>query len=342
MKVSKEEFFHASKEAGVKEAQIRVLWEKMKVNTPERKFNFFNVLHYLGAFLIIFSVTRFCWWNPSAINHKTLLVGACVYILFFAGFGFYFWHFKRLSLVGGLFMVIAVAAVPLVLYLVQNILGWWQREMWWITYRDFYHKIQSGWILINLSTIVASLTALYFVRFPFLTAIFYAKTAFLITDLVDYFSEGDLDLVAQALVVLGSIFVAIGFFLDRKGKRDFAFWAYFFGLLSFLPGVIFLSDSELGRVGYGLLSFVLIMFSVVIQRRVFLVFGSLGILTCLSDLIFHCVDSFVFSLLLALIGLSVLLSAIFLQRFRQQMHQFLLSLVPDSVKKWLALPHLQQ
>lgn len=65
--------------------------------------------------------------------------------------------------------------------------------------------------------------------------------------------------------------------VDRRTREDFAFWGYLFGLLAFWGGLSLLeSDSEWNRFLYGLVNLAFILIAVLFQRKVFIVFGTIG------------------------------------------------------------------
>jgi hypothetical protein len=86
----------------------------------------------------------------------------------------------------------------------------------------------------------------------------------------------------------------------------FAFWG---GLTSMN------SDSELRRALYALLNVGLIGLAVWLQRTTFLVFGALGVHLYLGHLAYQVFkDSFFFPFALALLGLSLILVTVWMQR----------------------------
>ncbi len=180
---------------------------------------------------------------------------------------------------------------------------------------------------MELATIGAAAIALRFVRFGFLTAPLAFSFWFLSMDVAalilgDEFLNGNGR--AWVSVVVGLVTMVVGFWLDRTLNRrgdepseDFAFWCYLFGLLAFWGGLTSMdSDSELNRLLYALLNVGLIGIALRLKRAVFLVFGAIGVHLYFGHLAYEVfADSFFFPFVIALLGLSLILVTVFVQRY---------------------------
>jgi hypothetical protein len=124
-------------------------------------------------------------------------------------------------------------------------------------------------------------------------------------------------------VLVGVFTMLIGFGLDRTlHKRgapmeDFAFWCYLFGLMAFWGGLTVMdSGSELRRLVYLVINLALVGAAIKLRRSVFLVFGAMGVYVYLGHLAWEVFqDSVLFPFVLALLGLSLILGAVWGQRF---------------------------
>lgn len=96
--------------------------------------------------------------------------------------------------------------------------------------------------------------------------------------------------------------------MDLRARGDLGFWLHLFGLLAFWGGVTALgSESETARFIYCLINIGLIGLGLFLQRRVYAVFGGLGIalyLHHLAERVFA--DTLLYPLALSLIGLAVI------------------------------------
>jgi hypothetical protein len=108
-------------------------------------------------------------------------------------------------------------------------------------------------------------------------------------------------------------------FLHKPGEprsEDFAFWCYLFGMLAFWGGLTSMnSGSEIKQGLYALLNVGLIWLAVKLRRSTFLVFGAIGVHLYLGHLAYEVFkDSFFFPFALALLGLSLILLTVWMQR----------------------------
>ena len=128
----------------------------------------------------------------------------------------------------------------------------------------------------------------------------------------------------------GLAVLLVSYLVDRRTREDYAFWGYLFGMLAFWGGLSLMeSGSEFRRFLYCLINVGLILLSVVLERRVFIVFGALGVfgyLGHLADSIFK--DSLMFPFALTLLGIAIIYLGIKYQRNRTLIESAILGLVP--------------
>jgi hypothetical protein len=78
----------------------------------------------------------------------------------------------------------------------------------------------------------------------------------------------------------------VAFWIDvraRKDSKDYAFWLYLFGVLTFWGGLSLLnSGSTLGKFLYLCINIAMIFIGAVLGRRVFAVFGGIGVAMYMS------------------------------------------------------------
>jgi len=137
---------------------------------------------------------------------------------------------------------------------------------------------------------------------------------------------------ANISAVFGAVMLLGAYIADVRGKaEDYAFWGYLFGLMTFWGGLSAMeSHFEFGRLIYCLINVFLIFCSLALRRRVFIVFGALGLFGYLSHLAYRVFqDSLLFPVILSLIGLLIIYIGIQYQRRRQQIeHRFRTTVVP--------------
>ena len=90
------------------------------------------------------------------------------------------------------------------------------------------------------------------------------------------------------------------------------------------------SDSELNKLLYCAINVFLILISVIIQRRVFIVFGSIGVFGYLGHLAFRIFnDSLLFPVALSLLGMAIIYLGIIYHRNKLIIEETLRNIIPD-------------
>lgn len=129
----------------------------------------------------------------------------------------------------------------------------------------------------------------------------------------------------------------VAFWIDVRSRqsKDFAFWLYVFGVLTFWGGLTSMdSNNELSKFLYCCINLLLIAVGAALSRRVFAIFGGVGVAVYLGHLS-HTVfkDSMLFPIALTAIGLSVIAAGIFWQRHEASIGSWLRSFLPGPVRE---------
>lgn len=193
---------------------------------------------------------------------------------------------------------------------------------------------------MEAATILGGCIALKYVRFPFLTAPIFFALWFMsmdITPLIFGHSGNSWDNQLLVSIWFGVMLLIVAYMLDLTTKEDFAFWGYFFGVITFWIGVSKLdSASELENFFYLLINIGLVLLSVFLKRTVFLVFGAIGILVYVTSLFYrYFSDSAWFPIILSLVGLLVIYIGVMYHKNRQKIDSFILNIIPDRLQSWL-------
>jgi hypothetical protein len=283
------------------------------------------VAYYFGAMLMISACAWFLGDKWEMLGNKGVLITTVIYLGIAATVGFLL-RSRGYLVGGGLLVTVAVSLMPLIVYSIEDMLGFWPKgdpgE-----YKNYYPMIHGSWIVMEVATIAAAAIALRWVRFGFLTAPMAFSLWFLSMDLAalilgeNFYERNGRQWIS---IAVGLLTILIGYILDRvlhsrdaALSEDFAFWCYLFGLMAFWGGMTSMdSESELGRLIYLLINVALIAVAVKIRRSTFLVFGALGVHVYLGHLAYSVFkDSVLFPFVLALLGLSLILVTVFAQRF---------------------------
>jgi hypothetical protein len=243
---------------------------------------------------------------------------------------------KNLQIPAGILATLAVAMVPLAIFFVQMALGYWEDSK---AYRDYHVFIDWRWIIMEFGTLAAGTILLWRYRFPFMLMPIAVTLWYMSMDLVP-FLFGDLrDWEIRYFVSLwfGLLMVLVAFWVDMRSRvsRDYAFWLYLFGVLAFWGGLSLLkSDSELNKFLYCLVNLAMILIGALLGRRVFAVFGGIGIagyLGYLSWRVFK--DSLIFPFALSAIGLAIIWLGVLWQRHDRQWSDRVRALLPAALRE---------
>jgi len=196
---------------------------------------------------------------------------------------------------------------------------------------------------MELGTIIAGLIALKFVRFPFLTAPIAFSLYFMSMDLTPLiFGKNDFTWEQRLLVSLwfGIACIVVAYLVDLRTRRrdgDFAFWLYLFGLLAFWFGMALMRDSsEWQKFIYCLINLGLILLSVLLKRKVFMVFGAIGVFGYLSHLAYTIFkDALLFPFALTVLGISIIYLGVLYQRHNRAIERFFDRSLPQVLRQML-------
>jgi hypothetical protein len=135
----------------------------------------------------------------------------------------------------------------------------------------------------------------------------------------------------------GLAMTLLAFWVDLRSRfsRDYAFWLYLFGVLTFWGGLSLMdSGSQWGKVAYCAINVAMILVGTVLGRRVFAVFGGLGVAFYLGDLSWHVFrDSLLFPFALSLVGLAIIALGVRWQRHEAQWAASLRRFVPGPLRE---------
>jgi hypothetical protein len=334
MHLSREDLSWAAEQGILSVEQAERLFSALEARHPARqRFDAANVAYYFGALLIIGAMSFFMTLGWEKLGGAGLFVIALAYAVAFTLAGRRLWHVDGLHVPGGLLVTVAVCMTPLAVYGLQEALGLWPDGNHPGSYRSYHVWVKSCWIVMELATVAACLVALRFFPFPFLTAPMAFSLWYLSMDLTPLlFGQQDFTWEQRKLVslVFGLLMLLGSWLVDRRTKDDFAFWGYLFGLMAFWGALSTMnSGSELNKFLYCLLNVGLIALSVVLQRRVFAVFGALGVFGYVGYLAWDVFeDSMLFPFALTGLGLVVIFSGVQYQRRQQALHAWIVALLP--------------
>jgi hypothetical protein len=323
MKLTKEDLRWAVSKGLLEQNQLDSLWNGLEDHTKESApSQLIQIFYYIGAMIILGAMTFFMTSGWDSFTGLEITLIALTYFLFFFALGYYFWHYSNLYYPGGLLFTLAVCTVPLILYGIEKFLGPWAYSG---SYEDFF-QTNGSWLAIELGTFAAGLIVLRFINFPFLivpTAI--SGWAFVV-NFANYLAPNSDHAYFLTSLAFGLFLIIMGYCYDKKAEKDYSFWLYLIGLVSFYVGLF-----EVFQYGQAIrfllcvVSFAMILLSVILNRTVFLVFGAFGIFAYLANLAWGIfANSILFPFALSFFGVAIIFFAIFYNRYRSRIEQTIL------------------
>jgi hypothetical protein len=228
---------------------------------------------------------------------------------------------------------------PLAVYGIQDAMGMWGTFGRPGTMHDFYVWIKGSWVYMEIAAIIAAVIALWRYPFPFIVLIIAVALWFLSMDLTPWiFGRAEFTWDERRIVSLwfGLAVLVVAYLIDRRPRGgDFAFWLHLFGLMAFWGGLSLSNGgSELGKLLYALLNVGLLLMSVVLGRRVYAVFGTLGIAGYLGHLSYQVFrDSMMFPFALSMIGIGIIAAGLLYHRHQAAITTWVENNIPDALRK---------
>jgi hypothetical protein len=338
MNISQLELRAAAASTGITSEQIDLLWRALNSQSSRSekpKFDVANVAYYFGALIVIGAMGWFmnkAWDNMGGPG--LFAVASCYAVCFVLG-GRTLWA-QSLRIPGGLLFAIAVCMVPLATFGIERWTGFWPAGDPG-SYTRFHPYMDGSWLIMEGATIAAGLLALRFWRFPFLTAPVAYALWYMSMDLPELLLGRQFawEEKQQISMIFGAVMLLVSYLVDLRGKTDdFAFWGYLFGLMTFWGGLTSMnSNSELSKFVYCLINVGLIFCSLILRRRAFIIFGSLGFFSYLVHLAYDVFEnSILFPFALSLIGISIIYSGLQYQRRRDRIEKCLRAAVLPYIK----------
>lgn len=343
MEISKDDIMQSAKQLGIPPESVDALWSALQAQNrdkqtpavpPSSMSTFSQIMYYFGALVVFGAMFWFFMLGLEMFGGIGIFLISCAYGIFFWLIGHSLWERPGLKVPAGLFYTLAVCMVPLAIYGLEVLTGLWEPQL---------HEVSKGlisedsnMILMELGTIIAAAVALWFVPFPFLTAPLSIATWLFALSLMSVLQVDGILTFDQARwisLIVGAAMILIAYYYDCRTKEDYSFWGYLFGLAAFWLGLTwFAGESEAKWLIFFLINIGLGILSVFLQRRVFLIFGALGIFGYFFHLAFEIFEASIwFPFVLSFIGLGIIYLGVVLQRNEAVLYSKLVSLIPE---KW--------
>jgi hypothetical protein len=339
LRVSRADLTKAAEGVGIDAERAEALWSALERGGAGRpRFDAVHVLYYVGALAVILGMATLTASQWDTLTGLGIVVISGIYASVFLALGHMLWHRREgLRTPGGLLVTMAVSMTPLIVYGIEKQFGIWPFEEPG-TYQDFHRWVRSGWFAMELATVVAGCAALYFYRFPFITAPIAFVLWYLSMDMTAIiFGNEDFawDERRMVSVIFGLAVIAVAYVVDLRFRREFAFWLYLCGLLAFWGSLSLMdSDPEIGKFFYFVINVGLMALAVFLRRRTFLVFGGLGVIGYVGYLSYELFeDEILFTIALSLIGLAILGLGVLVSRTRRAIATWVDETLPPAMQR---------
>jgi hypothetical protein len=338
MKIARKDLDWAVDQGLLSSEQLKTLWNRLEERNAIRgQFDVAHVAYYFGALIVMSAIGWFMTLGWERYGGNGIFLISTLYAVLFIFAGRTLWFSEKLIVPGGLLFTLAVWMTPLAIYGLERVFGIWPQGDPG-TFRDYHIWVKGSWLLMEVGTILAGLIALRFIRFPFLIFPIAFSLWYMSMDLTPLlFGRKEFNWNERLTVSLcfGLVILLVAYLIDRRTEEDYAFWGYLFGLAAFWGGLSLMeSGSELRKFLYCLINIALMFLAVLLERRVFLVFGVFGVFGYLGHLSYNIFkDSMMFPLVLTLLGLLIIYLGVSYQRNRAKIEAFLLSLVPETLRR---------
>lgn len=304
------------------------------------RFSFVHVLYYLGGMIAIGAMSLFMTLGWATLGGWGGFVTAVCYAILALALTHWFLERRHLQIPAGIMATLAVVMVPLAIFGAQQALGYWGMDK---PFRHYHQYIDGRWLLMELGTLAVAAVLLWRYRLPFMLMPVSVTLWYMSMDLGPLLAGSDWqdwDIRKLISLYFGILFVGLAFWVDirsRHTRKDYAFWLYLFGVITFWGGLSLMrSGSELGKFLYFMLNVGMILTGALLGRRVFAVFGGLGVagyLGYLSHRVFR--DSLLFPFALSAIGLAIIALGVLWQRREAQWSARLRGFLPNALRELL-------
>ena len=340
MKIHQQHLNNAVKQAIIDQQQADNLWQFLQTQSNTASFSFTHVLYYLGGLIAIGAMTLFMNLGWETLGGLGIFIMSLIY----AVIGLTLTElFKRRGypIPAGVCATFVVLLTPLATYgliLTLNMSSLLPEDM---VYRDYHDYMQWQWLYLELATLVVATLMLWRYRYTFLVMPVAATLWYMSMDLGMYIYadpyagfDARMTLSVYFGIAMGIVALLVDIISRRRQSADYAFWLYLFAVMTFWFGLSFqYSDSEWNKFDYAIINVALILIGAILLRKVFVVFGGIGLTGYLSYLSYNVFsDSALFPVVLTVIGFAVIGLGIVWQKNEQTISQHLRAVLPQSLQ----------
>lgn len=305
-----------------------------------------HLLYYFGGFVAIGAMGLFMNLGFERYGGGAMML-ICVAYAVFAGALARVCFLKHLNTPYSILLGFLLCLVPLFVFALQHFLGIWPVHE---PFQNYYSRIAKHWLILEGATVGVGMVMLYAFRRSFLMLIVAVALWLASFDVVTLVQPEHLSwsVRSQISMYFGLLLVVVAIGVDwcQHLKRaplgqDFAFWLYIVAVITFWGGLSSqYSDSEWAKLGYCLVNIVMLWLGILLRRRVFVVFGVMGVGVYLNHLAYDVFqDSMVFPLVVALIGFAIIFLGMWWHKHEARIYQRVMAFVPEPLRGILLTLH---
>ena len=151
--------------------------------------------------------------------------------------------------------------------------------------------------------------------------------------------QSDWEFSTAVSMYFGLAILLMAFWIDIRSRHtlDYAFWLYLFGVITFWGGLSSqTSDNEVSKFIYFCINLLMMVAGVMLMRRVFVIFGTIGSLFYLGHLSWSVFkNSAIFPIVLTIIGFLFIYLGTLWQKYEAQITEKFQSVLPRPVRELL-------
>jgi len=309
-------------------------------NLPEQSpaFNLTNVLYYFGGLLAIGAMTLFMGLSWEFYGQGAVFLLSVSYSILGLALAHRFRN-KGLDVPAGICATFTICLTPLTIYALQKMMGWWPEDG--SQYYQYHYYIKWNWLFMEFGTLIVGIILAWIYRYAFMIMPIAVTLWYMSMDVTSMILGGpyDFELASMVSMYFGIVTVLIAFWVDIRSvnSKDYAFWLYIFGVMAFWGGLSSQdSDSEVAKFIYMCINLVMILIGVILNRKVFVLFGAFGICGYLGHLAYRVFEySYLFPITLTLMGLGIIYLGVLWQKNEAALTRRLRGLLPRPLQDLL-------
>jgi hypothetical protein len=333
--IGKSDLVTAAQNGAMASQDVESLWAQLLETSSESQpkgFDMAQLLYYAGGGLVAMAMGWFIYLAHDSFGAGAACGMAIAYCAIFAALGHKLRFKNDQRIAGAVLYLLAVLMVP---YAVSTALT--------AALPAGSMSVLQTAMILELSTLAAGFAALRLVKVSLLSAPVFGSlwlltmtgAAMFVGDSSNFFAFGS-DYFSSVSMTMGAALLASAIVVDSKFGRseDYSWWGYLFGVAAFwIPLSMLDNGSEIGRFAYFGVNVAMMIASVVLARKVFLVAGSLGAIYYVGHLLWSLFsNSIFFPFAMIAGGIGIIYLGVQYRRNKNEIENLIYSMVPQALR----------